>query len=63
MKKKKRKNPVLEKKYEEGKWAGIQLATDYYLARFEELKKVPGIGPKTQEKILEVMFKSYEAGD
>lgn len=60
MKKKKRKNPVLEKKYEEGKWAGIQQATSYFLERFEELKKVPGIGPKTQEKILEVMFKSYE---
>ncbi|MFB4471744.1 hypothetical protein ACDI16_02100 [Oceanobacillus caeni] len=54
------KNPLLEKKYQEGKWDGIQQSTSYFLDRFEELKKEPGIGPKTQEKIEAILFRRYE---
>lgn len=59
-KRKRKKNPQLQKKYEEGRWAGIQQATSYFLTRFEELKEVPGIGPKTAEKVKQIMFQSYE---
>lgn len=59
-KRKKHKNPLLEKKFEEGKWEGIQQATNYYLQRFEELKQEKGIGPKTIKKVERIMFRAYE---
>lgn len=58
-KNKKKPNPVLEKKFQEGVWEGVQTATSFFLDKFEELKKEPGIGPKTQKKIDDIMFEGY----
>jgi len=55
-KRKRKRNPLMEQKFYEG----IQHATNYYLHRFEELKKEPGIGPVTAEKIERIMFRRYE---
>lgn len=63
-KRKKHKNPLLEKKFIEGEEYGVKRATAYFIQRFEELKKEKGIGPKTAEKIWRVMFQiPNERGD
>lgn len=63
-----KKNPVLEKKYQEGLLRGIEIGkalareegrlegrditTDWIKERFDGLDKVPGIGPKIFEKLV-----------
>lgn len=67
MKDKKNKNPVLQHKFEEGfnegykigRKEGINHATTYLAHRFEHLKSIDGIGPKTLEKIIKVLGREY----
>ncbi|MCM3600655.1 hypothetical protein M3175_07925 [Robertmurraya korlensis] len=65
------KNPLLQKKYEEGKKIGIQIGSKFgfeqgkysacmhFADKLEDLGKVPGIGPKTIEKILNHLGAEY----
>ena len=63
----KKKNPVLQQKFEEGKREGFKhgfeqgkySAIVYFASRFEGLDKVPGIGPKTVEKVVKHFGKEY----
>lgn len=63
MKRKKNKNPLLQKKFEEGYELGlehgVQKATAFFIERFESLKDVKGIGDKTLEKVKKQLFKGY----
>lgn len=57
MKKQKKKNPLLEKKYQEGYDVGFHEAQDRavstFAVRIERLEQVSGIGEKTIKKIIE----------
>lgn len=57
------KNPVLQKKFEEGYKLGVQhgieRSTAFFKARFEGLEEVPGIGEKTLAKIKKQLGEQY----
>lgn len=54
------KNPVIQKAREEGYKAGFEVglkhgkesACYFFASKFDELDKVPGIGPKIMEKVV-----------
>lgn len=62
-----KKNPVLQKKFEEGyqvglemgEMKGIQKAVDFFKQKFDGLDQVEGIGEKTMEKIVEQLGHEY----
>jgi len=60
---KKSKNPVLQKKYEEGfadgYKKGIAMSVDFFKVRFEDLLNVEGIGEKTYQKIVRHLGTQY----
>lgn len=58
-KRKRTKNPLLLKKYDEGFKDGIGHATNFFLSKFEGLKNVDGIGEKTMEKIVNQLGNQY----
>jgi hypothetical protein len=62
-KRKRSKNPLLEKKwlegYEQGKKDGVGQAVSFFLDRFKGLQDVPGIGEKTMEKIKKQLGEKY----
>lgn len=62
-KKKRNRNPLLEKKwnegYERGKQDGISQAVNFFTAKFDGLEDVPGIGKKTFEKIKSQLGDKY----
>lgn len=62
-KKKRKKNPVLEKKYNEGfvdgMAAGISKSTQFFVEKFKGLEEVEGIGPKTFDKIKRQLGEKY----
>lgn len=61
------KNPLLQKKYEEGFTAGyakgeengIRKSTAFFAKKFEGLSNVPGIGEKTFQKIKNQLGEQY----
>ena len=53
---KKLRNPLLIKKYEEGFKDGIEHAANVIAKNFEGIENIKGIGPKTAEKIREHVF-------
>lgn len=55
----KKPNPVLQKKYEQGLKDGIAQAVDFFIDRFNGLENVPGIGEKTLEKIKKQLGEQY----
>jgi predicted transposase YdaD len=67
----KRKNPVIEKAFENGKKEGyllglshgeekgIQKATNFFADKLEGLPKTPGIGPKTLKKLKRLIGEQY----
>lgn len=59
----KKKNPVLQKKFDEGfekgVMAGREQAISFFIDRFKELNDVPGIGEKTLIKIQEQLGEKY----
>lgn len=62
-KRKRNKNPLLEKKwmegYERGKQDGISQAVNFFTAKFNGLEDVPGIGKKTMDKIKSQLGDEY----
>ncbi|GEN30258.1 ERCC4-type nuclease [Cerasibacillus quisquiliarum] len=54
---KKLRNPLLIKRYEEGFKDGIEHAANVIAKNFEGIENIKGIGPKTAEKIREHVFK------
>ena len=62
-KKKRKKNPILEQKYNEGYIdgvaAGIAKATAFFAHKFKGLEEVEGIGPKTLDKIKKQLGEKY----
>ena len=59
---KKKRNPVLDKKYDEGFEAGSDHAVRFFVDRFQGLQNVEGIGDKTMEKIVEHLGAKYFKG-
>lgn len=67
----KKRNPVIDKAFEEGKKVGYQLglahgenigiskATNYIADRFRNIHEVPGIGPATLERIRKHFGEEY----
>lgn len=62
-----KKNPVLEKKRQEGYEAGFKVGIEhgrhaacvFFAEQFEGLEKVKGIGPKTMETIVKHFGREY----
>lgn len=65
-KKNNNENPVLKKKYKEGyddgMKEGIARSTSFFAHKFDGLKEVEGIGPKTFERIKEQLGEKYFKG-
>jgi hypothetical protein len=67
----KRKNPVIEKAFENGKKEGyllglthgedkgIRKTVNFFVDKLEGLPEVPGIGPKTLKKIKRLIGEQY----
>lgn len=63
----KKKNPILEKKYQEGYEKGFEVgvevgiskAADFFAEKFEKLQDMHGIGPKTIEKFIRAFGEDY----
>ncbi|MER2154750.1 MAG: hypothetical protein ABS917_11195 [Solibacillus sp.] len=57
------KNPLLQKKFEEGRAIGrkegIAQSTAFFVEKFKALEQMPGVGPKTLEKVKEALGKQY----
>lgn len=62
-KRKRNRNPLLEKKFQEGyqlgKSHGVKQALDFFIDKFEGLEDVPGIGDRTMERIKEQLGHEY----
>ncbi len=62
-----KKNPVLQKKFDEGYEVGFKngaeygqrAAVDFFANKFEGLEKVPGIGKKTLSKLRKHLGEQY----
>ena len=64
MKKRKRnRNPLLQKKFDEGYALGmehgIQKSVDFFTEKFKGLHEVEGIGEKTMKKIIDQLGHQY----
>lgn len=72
----KKRNPVIQKAYEQGRTEGFALGEDmgelkgiakttsFFRVKFLELEKTPGIGPKTLDRIRKAIGEKYfEAGE
>ncbi|MEW8985944.1 MAG: hypothetical protein AB2401_02865 [Bacillus sp. (in: firmicutes)] len=57
------KNPILQKKYDEGYEKGlkqgIKQSVDFFTEKFKGLEDVPGIGEKTIDKIRKQLGHEY----
>lgn len=57
------KNPVLQKKFEEGYKLGVQhgieRSTAFFKSKFDGFEEVPGIGEKTLTKIKKQLGEQY----
>lgn len=61
------KNPLLERKYQEGymkgfmdgKDAGMNAAVNFVADKFNLLQDMPGVGPKTIEKFRDAFGREY----
>jgi hypothetical protein len=61
------KNPLLEKKFQEGynqgfklgKDVGIATAVDFIATKLEALHQMPGVGTKTIEKLKKALGEEY----
>lgn len=66
-----KRNPVLDKARKEayeigfkngmdiGVKTGIQQTSDFFAQKFDEIGKIPGIGPKTVEKFVNAFGREY----
>jgi len=62
-KKKRNRNPLLQKKYDEGYKQGVidgsKNTIDYFSKKLEQLEKQKGIGPKTMQRIIDALGADY----
>jgi len=62
-KKKRNRNPLLQKKYAEGYKQGVidgsKNTIDYFSKRLEKLEKQKGVGPKTMQRIIDALGADY----
>lgn len=60
---KRSKNPVLQKKYDEGFMKGYEVGRDqavsFFVDKLKGLEHVEGIGPKTLDKIINQLGHQY----
>jgi len=61
-KRRRNRNPLLKKKYDEGYKDGIAQAVNFFREKFEGLEDVEGIGEKTMYKIKMHLGEKYFKG-
>ena len=58
------KNPLLQKKFDEGYLKGTKIGNDlevkYFMDKIKIFESMPGVGAKTAEKLRQAVFGEYQ---